>query len=148
MAQTLTVFDNLIKKLMNGGGIDLDTDTIKVMLLTNAATPAEATHDFIDDLSANEVTPGGNYDAGGKALTTITVSGPTAGVSTFDADDLAWAQHANNPTNARKMAIYKDTGTPATSPVIAFGTLAGADIDMTAGDLTLQWAATGIVTGA
>ena len=148
MAQTLTPFDNLIKKLMNGGGIDLDTDTIKVMLITSAETISESGDDFIDDVSANEVTPGGNYAAGGSALANKTVSGPTAGVSTFDADDLTWAQHASNPTNARQAVIYKDTGTPSTSPVIAFGTLAAADIDMTAGDLTLQWNASGILTGA
>ena len=147
MAQTLTVFDNLILKLMNGGGIDLDTDTIKVMLLTNAATITEATHDFIDDVSANECTPGGNYAAGGSALASKTVN-LSGGTVTFDAADLTWSQHASNPTTARKMVIYKDTGTPSTSPVIAFGTLAAADIDMTAGDLTLQWNASGILTGA
>jgi hypothetical protein len=144
MAQTLTVFDNLLLGQLNGGAVDFDTDTIKVMLLTNTASPAEATHDFIDDLSANEVTPGGNYAAGGSALASKTVN-LSGGTVTFDAADLAFSQHASNPTNARKMAIYKDTGTPATSRVIAFGTLAGADIDMTAGDLTLVWNAAGII---
>ena len=148
MAQTLTVFDNLILKQFDGTGVDFDADTIKVMLLTNAATITEATHDFISDVNANEVTPGGNYSAGGATLSNKTL-GLAAGTVTFDNTvDTSWTQHASNPTNARKMVIYKDTGVAATSPVIAFGTLAGADIDMTAGDLTLVWNAAGIITGA
>jgi hypothetical protein len=141
---TLNLHDTFPALTLNGG-IDLDTDTIKLMLLTNSASPDPDTHDFINDLDTNEVTPGGNYSAGGLTLGSKTVSAITNGAK-FDAADATLAQHASNPATVRKAALYKDTGTPATSPIIASGTLAGADIDGTAGDLTVEWHANGIVT--
>lgn len=144
MAQALNLFDNFRLKLFDGAGIDLDADTIKAMLTTSVYSPAQATHDFKDDVT-NEVAAGGNYAAGGAALGSKTV-GLAAGVVKFDAADVTWLQHASNPTNARRMVLYKDTGVAGTSPLIAYGDLAASDVDMTAGDTTLQWNAAGIVT--
>lgn len=144
MAQTFTLHDTFPVHLFSGV-VDLDTNTIKVMLLTNSYTANPATDEFIDDVSANECTPGGNYDAGGEALDSKVVSAITNGAK-FDAADEVLAQHASNPPNIRKAVVYIDTGTPATSPIIGSITLAASDIDGTAGDLTLQWHANGLVT--
>src|SRR5215211_5111671 len=61
--------------LMNAlaGLIDLDTDTIKLGLYTATYTPAQGTHDFRDDLGANEASGGSGYPAGGFTLASKTL---------------------------------------------------------------------------
>lgn len=61
----MPAYHNLSKALMDGD-IDLANDTIKVMLLTSSYTP-DLDHDFVDDVSANEVS-GTGYTAGGATL--------------------------------------------------------------------------------
>ncbi len=84
MATTLT-YGSLILKAFNKE-IDWDTDVIKVALVTSSYTPAQDTHDYWDDVSANEAS-GTGYTAGGATLgsktqgytagTNVTVSGST-----------------------------------------------------------------------
>ncbi|MGB8275587.1 MAG: hypothetical protein WCF16_10010, partial [Alphaproteobacteria bacterium] len=76
------LFDNFRLAAMNGNAVDLDTDTLKVMLTTATYSPNQATHDFKDDVT-NEVS-GTNYTAGGAALGTQTVT-LSSGTVTFDA---------------------------------------------------------------
>jgi len=54
------------------GAIDFDTDTFKVMLLTNAYTANKDTDNFLNDVEAHQVT-GTGYTAGG-ATATVSVS--------------------------------------------------------------------------
>ena len=128
---------------LNGGAIDWDTDLIKVMLVTASYTPAPTTDEFISDADANEVT-GSNYTAGGDTVDNISVV-ESAGTVTVDGDDVAWLQHATGFADARYAIIYYDTTVNTTSPVVGY-------IDFTAdkgnvnGDLTIEWAATGIFT--
>jgi len=129
---------------LNGSGaIDWDTDTIKVMLVTSAYTPAPATDSFIADANANEVS-GANYTAGGDIIASVTVT-EAAGVTTVDGDDVAWLQNAGGFTDARYAIIYKDTGTAGTSPLVSYLDFA-ADKGNVNGDLSIAWAATGIFT--
>ena len=48
------------------GSIDLDTNTIKVALVTRPIRPNQDAHDFFDDIT-NEVS-GTGYTAGGASL--------------------------------------------------------------------------------
>lgn len=91
------------------------------------------------DLSADEVTPGGNYSTGGPTLAnpTVTLSG---GAGVFDADDVSITQHASNPTNARYGIIYN---TAAGNRALGWIDL-GSDRDLSAGDFTITWNASGI----
>jgi hypothetical protein len=85
-----------------GGSIDLDTDTIKLILLTSAYTPAQGTHDFRDDLGANEATGGSGYPAGGFTLLTKTLAVATLTVN-WDAADLSGSrsrEHGPGPLRA------------------------------------------------
>ena len=123
------------------GGIDLDTDTIKVMLLTSTHANNADTQEFIDDVSANEVS-GTGYTAGGATLANKAVTQDnTDDEGVFDADDVSWAA---STITARYAVIYKDTGTPATSPIIAIIDF-GEDKVSSAGAFTITWAAEGIL---
>ena len=75
------------------GNFDLDTataSTYKLILLTASYTPAQSTHDFRDDLGANEATGGSGYPAGGFALTSVTTALSTLTVN-WDAADISQA---------------------------------------------------------
>jgi len=109
------MFGNAIKKAFEGL-IDFDTDTIKAMLVTSVYTPNQDTHDNVDDVT-NEVV-GTGYTAGGQTLANCAIAVDSVNDRVeFDADNPSWA---NSTITARGMVIYKDTGTPGTSPLICY----------------------------
>ena len=123
--------------------VDWDTDSIRVMLVDATAAPNVTTQQFIDDVSANEVS-GTNYTAEGPAIAnpSIALDGDTVEMGH---DDIVFAQHASGFADARYAYWYKDTGTPGTSVIIMSMDL-GADKGNVAGALTLDGsAATGIL---
>ncbi len=133
------IFNSFKKKIMDGS-IDLDTDTIKVMLVTSSYTPDQDVHDFKDDIT-NEVS-GTGYTAGGTALANKAVTADnTDNEGVFDADDVTWA---SSTITARGAVIYKDTGTPSTSPIICYIDF-GSDKSSSAGNFTISWNAEGIL---
>lgn len=135
------LYGSFIAKSLNKE-IDLDTDTIKVALLTSAYTPNQDVHDYFDDVVANEVT-GAGYTAGGATLTGKTVSydAPTNTI-TFDADDVVLA---SSTITARYAVVYDATpATNATRPLIGYVDFT-SDQSSTNGNFTITWDATGIV---
>ena len=134
------VIPNAFKKNIMNGGIDLDTDTIKVMLTTSAYTPDQDAHEFKSSVT-NEVS-GTGYSAGGQALANKSVTADnTDNEGVFDADDVTWS---TSTITARYAVIYKDTGSAATSPIIAIIDF-GSDKVSSAGNFTIAWAAEGIL---
>jgi len=131
---------NRFKREIANGGIDLDTDTIKVMLVTSTYTPSIDTHVVLSDIT-NEVT-GTGYTAGGATLANKTMTQDnTNDRGVFDADDTTWD---TSTITARAAVIYKDTGSAATSTLICYKDF-GSDKTSTAGPFTIQWDATGIL---
>lgn len=126
--------------------IDFDgADTLKVALLTSAYSPADATHDFFDDVSGNEVS-GSGYSTGGNQAASPSVTVSTGTVTVDASDPATWSKNSSGFNNAGYALIYKSTGSPATSPLIAynaFGTNKG-NVD---GDLTIQFSG-GILTAS
>lgn len=122
--------------------IDFDTDAMKVMLLTSSYTPNQDTHDYLDDVVANEVT-GTGYTAGGASLANKTVTYDSATNTTIlDADDTTWA---SSTITARYAVIYDSSpATNATRPLIGYVDFT-SDQSSNAGSFTLTWDATGIV---
>lgn len=109
---------NTAKKKLLDGDIDLVNDTIKLMLLTSSHTPNIDTEEFIDDVSANEVSASGTYSAGGGTLGTKSVTVDTTNDRAyFDAADVSFTSAT---ITARYAYLYKDTGTPGTSPIIGY----------------------------
>lgn len=132
------VFDNFKKNIMNGN-IDLDTNTIKVALVTSGYSPTQATHEFFNQVTS-EVT-GTGYTAGGATLASAAVTA-SGGKGVFDANDVTWA---NSTITARGAVIYKDTGASTTSPIVAYIDF-GSDKVSSGGDFKITWNASGILT--
>ena len=143
MAQgDVTVFDEAKAYMIDGGWAA--ADVIKCAVLDNTATPVASTATpALGDFT--EVGTAGTYTAGGTSLGALsTVVTEAAGTMTFDsATNPTWAQNASNDTDAYWGLIYNDT--QAGDPAIAFVDL-GGPVDMTAGDLTITWNASGIFT--
>ena len=114
------------------GLIDWEDDTIRCALTTSSYTPNKDTDEFFDDIS-NEVV-GAGYTADGVALTSLAVNVDTATDEVqLDSDNVQWTVAT---ITARRAVIYKDTGTPATSPLIGWVDF-GADEATTAGTFTI-----------
>jgi hypothetical protein len=122
--------------------IDWDSDTIKVALLTNAYTPDQDAHNYLDDVVANEVS-GTGYTAGGNTLANKTNSyNSSTNVIVLDADDTTWS---SSTITARYAVIYDASpATNATRPLIGYVDF-GADQSSSNGNFTITWDATGIV---
>lgn len=121
--------------------INLATDTVKLMLLTSSYTPDIDADVFIDDISANEVAASGSYSAGGVELTKSSSTDDTDDEGVFDATDVTITSAT---ITARYGAVYKDTGTPGTSPIIAIIDF-GSNQSSTAGTFAITFASEGIL---
>jgi len=133
---------NRCKQGLLQGDFDLSNgaDTIKVALVTNAYTPDVDGHEDYADIT-NEVV-GAGYVAGGAALANQAVTKDDLDdEGVFDANNVTWA---GATFTARRAIIYKDTGVPGTSLLIAVIDF-GADKTATAGDFTITWATEGII---
>lgn len=91
------------------------TNTIKVGFITNASPPTVADSDprwgagGTQNYATNEVTPGGNYSAGGISLagTTSTLSGAVASLNATS--PITIAASGSNPTGAFWAVFYDST---------------------------------------
>jgi hypothetical protein len=134
------VYGNALKAAFNKE-IDWDTDTIKVMLLSSAYTPNQDTHDYLDDVVANEVS-GTGYTAGGQALASKT-NAYDASTNTvkFDAADVTWS---SSTITARYAVVYDDSpATSATKPLIAYFDFT-TDRASSNGDFIVRWGTDGV----
>lgn len=135
------LYGNVMKAAFNKE-VDFDSDTIKVALVSSAYTPNQDTHDYWDDVSANEVS-GTGYTAGGQALAskTVTYDGAT-NTLILDAADSVWA---GSTVTARYAVIYDDSGATAGQKALIGYQDFGSDQSSTNGNFTVQWDSTGIV---
>lgn len=101
---------NSFKTALLNGDVDFAVDTIKMALYTESASLNETTVSY----TATGEASGGDYVAGGQALTpTVSSSG---GVSYVTFNNITW----NGAITARGALIYKDAGTAIA--VLDFGT--------------------------
>jgi hypothetical protein len=109
----------------------MSSDTIKVALIDTGTYTYNTAHDAYDDLSGVVGTPG---TIGTKTLTN----------GLFDGDDVLFTSLAGNSVEA--LIIYKDSGTPSTSWLIAYIDSGSAGLPFTpnGANLTVQWNASGI----
>lgn len=132
---------------------NLGADTIKVALIKSAANsgydPTAATSNpcwgagGTTNLSSYEVTAGGNYTSGGSSLSGVTWSRSGGTTTLDDSGNVSISQHASNPTNARWAIIYNDTAT--NKNCIGYVDL-GEDKDLSSGNFSITWNASGIAT--
>lgn len=109
-------YNNYKELLLNGGAPDMDTDTIKIALMTASYTPNADNDAFWSDISANEISATG-YSAGGATLAGKTVTQDnTNDRAEFDATDPSWT--ITTSAAIRYAVVYKSTGVASTSPLI------------------------------
>lgn len=131
------IYTSFKRDIMNGA-IDLDTDTIKVMLVTSTYTPS-ASHAKRSDIT-NEVS-GTGYTAGGTAIGSPTVTNvSTNGV--FDGNDVSWT---TSTITARGAVLYKSRGGASSADELICYLDFGTDKVSTAGTFTISWNASGIL---
>lgn len=114
---------------------NLDSDSVKLALVTDTYTPDANTHDQYADVT-NEVS-GTNYTAGGNTLDTPTWA-TSGGYVTYDTADEAWASATFS--SVRGGVGYDDA--LAGDPLLWAVTL-GADYSVTSGTFTWQVSANG-----
>lgn len=130
------IYNRFKANLMNKV-VDLEADTIKVILLNNSHS-FTATHNVLTDISANELASSGGYTTGGATLASGAVT--QAATTKFDATDISWTSATFTAYHA---ALYDDT--VATDDLIASIDFGGAQA-VSSGTFTIQWHADGIIT--
>jgi hypothetical protein len=119
--------------------IDLDSPC-NVALVLSGYSPDIDAHDFFDDIT-NEAS-GAGYTAGGITLSSTTViKDTTDDEAAFDAADITWS---TSTITARGAVLYRNTGTAATSPLIAYFDF-GSDKSSSAGNFTIAWNSEGLL---
>lgn len=109
-------YNSAFKKFMDGD-IDLLNDTIKVMLLDTTYAPDVDNDEYVDDISGDEIA-GGGYAR--YALTSPTTTIDAANNRCEFSSDNVDGWNGDTFTGAQYMAIFKDTGNDATSPLICY----------------------------
>ena len=107
--------------------INWEADTIKAVLVDSGAYTFSAAHQFISDVPP-----------GARISSIQTLSGKTATDGACDANDLTFPSVSG--ASIEVIIIFKDTGTEATSPVLAYidsGT--GLPITPNSGDIIVTW---------
>lgn len=131
----------------NIGDKNLTDGNVKVAVLKNTWNPATnfTTIQFMDNaavaLATYQVATGTSY-TGPIALANPTAVLNASNLPEFRADDVVIAVDGSGFTDGRYLIFFYDTGTPATSAVIAYGDL-GADKSITTSSLKLDWSNTG-----
>jgi hypothetical protein len=141
MAVSAKVYGGFLLSLVNKE-INLNSDTLKVMLCTSTYTPDQDTHRYKSSIT-NEVS-GTGYTTTGATLASVVVSYTGAtNVLMLDAADTTWT---TSTITARYAVVYDSTpATDATRPLICYVDF-GADVVSTAGSFTITWDAAGIAT--
>jgi hypothetical protein len=117
------------------GTVDFGADDFKAMLTTSGYTPNVDTHVFLAAVT-NEIT-GTGYTAGGQALTGLGISyDATNHWAVIAADPLVWATAT---FTARRLIVYKDTGSSATSLLVGYIDY-GVDQSPVSEDFTVNFA--------
>lgn len=110
------------------GDIDWSNDTIKLLLVDAADyTVNISTHDFHNDVTS-----------GGIVATSSAFGSKTSTNGVADAADVTLTAVTGDPSEC--IIIYKDTGSSATSPLIAYiDTATGLPVTPNGGDITITW---------
>lgn len=110
------------------GAISWSSDDIKVVLVDAADyTVSISTHEFLSDITS-----------GGRVATSGNLSSKTTTAGVADAADVTFSAVTGDVSEA--LVIYKDTGSAATSPLIAYiDTATGLPVTPNGGDITVAW---------
>lgn len=110
------------------GAVSWSSDNIKVVLVDNADyTVNISTHEFLSDVAS-----------GGRVATSGNLASKTTTAGVADAADVTFT--AVTGDQSESLVIYKDTGSAATSPLIAYiDTATGLPVTPNGADITVTW---------
>lgn len=115
------------KEKILSASINFLTDTIKVALVKNTYPQNLAADEFFTDISA--------YVVG----TPRTLAAKTGAAGVFDAADAVFSAVAAGDT-LEGVVLYKDSGVPGTSALIAYvDDITGFPLAANGGDITIAW---------
>lgn len=115
------------KEKILSGSINLPSDTIKASLLSSSYTANLSTDEFWSTISANLL----------NTSQTLASKSVTGGV--FDAADVTFTAVTSGST-VKAVVLWKDTGTPSTSPLLVYiDTITGFPLATNGGDITITW---------
>lgn len=119
------------KKAILDGDVDLLVDNIKAALIDTGTSSYNAAHDFWDDISA------------GVVGTPVNLASKTTTAGVFDSADVTWTSVSGATVEA--VVLYKDTGTPGTSQLLAWYDtgITGLPLTPNGGDVTYTVHASG-----
>lgn len=122
-----TLYDFARQRFLEGQ-LNWMTDTVKVILVdTGAYTPQTAIHQYLADIPVSARIAG---------PVTLTAKSTTGGAA--DAADVTFTSVSGASIEA--IIIFRDTGTEATSPLIAYiDTATGLPITPNGGDIIVTW---------
>jgi len=110
------------------GTLDYDTSNIKLHLIDAADYVVNLVTDQFEDIIA----------AAAEVATSANFASKTTTLGVADAADIVLSTVTGDPSEA--LAIFEDTGTPATSQLIAYiDTATGLPVTPNGGDITVQW---------
>ena len=126
------LYDKYREKALTGE-VDWLTDDIKVALVDAADyTVNLATDEFLDDISGTAI-----------VATSANLASKTATDGVADAADVTFTAVSGDVSEA--LVVYKDSGSAATSPLIAYiDTATGLAVTPNGGDITVIWPSGGI----
>ncbi|WP_151803698.1 hypothetical protein [Acinetobacter bereziniae] len=122
-----TLFDKARQRFLEGQ-INWLTDTVKVLLVsTTAYTVNASTHEFLSDISGSARIAG-----------PVTLTGKSTAGGAADGADVTFTAVTGGAIGA--IVIYIDSGSEATSPLIAYlDTATGLPITPNGGDIIVTW---------
>lgn len=124
--------------------IDLDTDTLKIMLVGSGYT-FDPDHDTVNQASGSEISVSGytgGFGGAGRKTVTITVNeNDTNNRADVVIGDLTWTALATGATVAGAILIKEAGGADSGSRLIAYFDL--TDTPTNGGDFTLDFSASG-----
>ncbi len=121
------LFDKARQRFLEGQ-FNWNTDTIKAVLIdTGTYTVNLSAHEFLSDVGS-----------GSRIATSGAFTGKVTTGGAADANDVTFTSVTGASIEA--IVLYKDTGTDATSPLIAFiDTATGLPITPNGGDIIVTW---------
>lgn len=121
------LFDKARQRFLEGQ-FNWTTDTIKAVLVdTGTYTPNLSAHEFLSDIGT-----------GARISTSGSFTGKATTGGAADANDVTFTSVTGASIEA--IVLYKDTGTDATSPLIAYiDTATGLPITPNGGDIIVTW---------
>lgn len=133
------------KKLLANGGLDLDTNDMRVLLvMTNTTADTEQDAAFIGDFTTLDEYNGAAYAR--KTLTGEVVNEDDPNNrAEFDADDVTWASLGAGTRQAAGALLFKFVTNDADSVPVAYIDSGGFPINGNGANFTITWNAEGIL---